>query len=348
MKSIVHPKLKKTLLFQSKMILGAGVVTVFFSLIWKGRAFTPDFWFMFAVVVVQMEIFMFIAGKIFNKTPINPNQSYKKQMLTRLGWFYLFVLFIGLVILFGTIAGGTIVFGGTMQSVWDHFFQYEMRGYLLSVVIGFGFGALLFFYFEWNNALKRENKLREEKLIFQYETLKNQVNPHFLFNSLNTLSSLVSTDAQLAEQFIAKLSTIYRYIIENRDVDMISLPAEIDFVRDYFFLQKIRDNGKIELNIDIPEADQLEVLPISIQLLTENALKHNAATREKPLGIRISREEDYIVVQNEIRPKMHLEPSSNLGLKNLSERVNLVMGREVLIGRTDGKFIVKIPVRRKK
>ena len=187
--------------------------------------------------------------------------------------------------------------------------------------------------------------MREEKLIFQYETLKNQVNPHFLFNSLNTLSSLVSSDAQLSEKFIAKFSLIYRYILENRDKDLVPLSKEVDFIRDYFFLQKIRDNGKIALDIKINDLDSYEILPISLQLLIENALKHNAATKDNPLKIKVRREEDFIIVENSLEPKMRLEPSSKTGLKNLKERVKLAMNKDVDVISSNNQFIVKMPLK---
>lgn len=198
---------------------------------------------------------------------------------------------------------------------------------------------------EWNNALKREQKLREEKLVFQYETLKNQVNPHFLFNSLNTLSSLVSKDAGLSEKFIIKLSTIYRYILENQDVEMVPLKNEIEFVKNYSYLQKIRDDGKIDLSLELPNIETYNILPISLELLVENALKHNAATKDSPLKISISQTEDYILVKNNIQPKTQLEPSSKIGLNNLGERVKLVMNKDISVSSSNGIFSVKMPVK---
>ncbi|MCK5470286.1 MAG: histidine kinase, partial [Cyclobacteriaceae bacterium] len=159
------------------------------------------------------------------------------------------------------------------------------------------------------------------------------------------LSSLVSKDAKLSEKFISRFSSIYRYILENSNVEFINLSKEIAFVEDFFFLQKIRDDGKIDLNLDLNDAEKYEILPISLQLLIENALKHNAATKDKPLKITVSMENDYVVVENNIQPKMQMEPSSKIGLNNLQERVKLVLNREVLIESSGGSYIVKIPVK---
>ena len=170
----------------------------------------------------------------------------------------------------------------------------------------------------------REQKLREEKQVFQYETLKNQVNPHFLFNSLNTLSSLVVTKPSLAETFINKLSYIYRYILENKDIEFVDLKTEIEFAEDYFYLHKIRDGEKIHLEITFNENRSYKILPISLQILIENALKHNSATNESPLRIVIRQEsDDSITVRNNIQRKMNIEHSSLIGLKNLAKRIKL-------------------------
>ena len=240
----------------------------------------------------------------------------------------------------------SMLFGNqNFSDVLQHFVQRDLINFLISWLIGISIGSLVFFYSEWNDSLKREQKLKEEKLIFQYETLKNQVNPHFLFNSLNTLSSLVSKDAELSQKFISGFSSIYRYILENSNVELINLSKEIAFIEDYFFLQKIRDNGKIDLYLDLKDVDKYEILPISLQLLVENALKHNAATKESPLKIKIYLKDDYVIVENNLQPKMRPGPSSKIGLKNLKERVKLMMNKEISVVSSDGLFIVKMPLK---
>ena len=333
--------------YHLKIVLGSIAVTMFFSLLWKGELINKDFWFMLFIVIVQMEIFMAIAIRLFKKEEANTGASYRNRIVTKLIKFYLLVLVIAIVILFMVILLSMILSDQSLSAIMEHFLHKELKGFLLSWLIGISIGSLFFFYMEWTHSLKREQKLREEKLIFQYETLKNQVNPHFLFNSLNTLSSLVASDAGLSEKFIQKLSTIYRYILENRDVDFISLLSEMAFVKDYFYLQKIRDNGKIELSLPAESLDAYDILPISIQLLVENALKHNAATKNYPLKIEISLENGWVVVKNNLQPKMQMVHSSNLGLKNLKERVRLIMNQEVVVESTGDSFIVKIPVKKK-
>jgi len=204
--------------------------------------------------------------------------------------------------------------------------------------------TIIFFYILWRKSLLQEQKLKEEKLIFQYETIKSQVNPHFLFNSLNTLSSLVRVDPDLAEQYINKLSSVYRYILDNVQKDKVLLQSEINFINDYFSLQKIRDGEKIQLEIQLNNIIECEVLPISLQILIENALKHNMATKEKPLKISVYYENGYIIVKNNLQKMANLSNSSGNGLKNLQERLLLITNKALIIDETGIEFIVKLPI----
>jgi LytS/YehU family sensor histidine kinase len=222
----------------------------------------------------------------------------------------------------------------------------ELKGFFRAVLIGYTLGTVFFFYSQWAEAIKREQKLTQEKLVFQYETLKNQVNPHFLFNSLNTLSSLVGKDAELSEVFIQKLSSVYRYILENMEKELVPVSTEIDFVNDYFYLQQIRDQQKIKLIIDVSKMENVKIPPVSIQMLVENALKHNVSTKSNPLKILIQNEgRDELVVSNKLRRKQQLNDTSKIGLKNLNERCKLILNREIEIIDTMEEFIVKVPVK---
>lgn len=192
--------------------------------------------------------------------------------------------------------------------------------------------------------MKRERKLRGENLIFQHETLKSQVNPHFLFNSLNTLSSLITNDPGKAEQYIQKLSSIYRYILENSRKNTVNLDSEIEFVKEYFELFNIRDEGKIFLNIDVRPESGFSILPVSLQILLENAIKHNMATKEKPLEINISLEKDSIRVRNNLQKMATGIRSTETGLKNLAARVHLITGKDLTVRATPDDFTVLIPL----
>jgi signal transduction histidine kinase len=226
----------------------------------------------------------------------------------------------------------------------ENFINRIGSGAIISLSAGLFACCIVFFYATWRQAIEREQKLREENLKYRYRTLKTQVNPHFLFNSLNTLSEIVYADARKADSYIQKLSKIYRYILENEEVDLIFLDKEIKFVRQYFALQKERDENKIQLDICFENADKFKTVPISLQILVENALKHNAISEEKPLKIHIHGDDGYISVSNNIQRKSTLNNSSGTGLSNLKERVKLITGKEVIINQENNQFTVKLPL----
>jgi two-component system, LytTR family, sensor kinase len=208
--------------------------------------------------------------------------------------------------------------------------------------------TIIFFYILWQKSAKKEQKLIEENLKHRYNTLKAQVNPHFLFNSLNILSELVYIDAKKSDNYIQTLSSIYRYVLENEEVDLIDLEKEIEFVKQYFSLQQVRDEGKISLEINIDEPKGIKIIPVSLQLLLENALKHNTMSLEKPLKIRISLKDDYIIVSNPIQKKNILENSIQIGLSNLKDRAKIIMGTEPEIITENNNFTVKLPIQKLK
>jgi hypothetical protein len=294
---------------------------------------------------VQLELFIWIGISFFQK--IRPEESgFVKKTILRLFLFYIIVLTIAFVLFLGIYTFYYIRNDAPLSMFFQNLISKEFRGFFIAALIGFALGTVFFFYSQWNDALKREQKLKEEKLIFQYETLKNQVNPHFLFNSLNTLSSLVGSNPELSENFIQKLSSVYRYVLDNKEKELVPLESEIDFVKNYFYLQQIRDEEKIELNVKINNLSNVGIVPVSLQLLVENALKHNATTRKNPLLIIIHDEGvDKLVVRNNIQKKTQLNDSSKIGLKNLNERCRLILNREIKIEETNKEFVVKVPVK---
>jgi two-component system LytT family sensor kinase len=300
---------------------------------------------LFLLLLIQLEVFLFIAGKLFKglRTGITRSEI-TGIMVSR---FILFIIAcfsaaLIIILLFRIIEGKFS--GMDIDGVLKNFLVNEFSSWFKSTLGGLTFGAVIFIIIQWQDALQREQKLREENLIFQNETLRNQVNPHFLFNSLNTLSSLISTQPDDAENFINKLSSIYRYILENSSKDKVPLMTELAFITDYFELHKVRDQGKIVLNVDTPSAIEFNILPVSLQILIENAIKHNMATRENPLNISIYVENDHVVVKNNLQKMAAQMKSTQIGLKNLAERVRLISGKEIFIGETGDFFIVKIPL----
>jgi hypothetical protein len=336
---------KSLLLNRLKILAGAFFISFFFSLFLVGRLFHDGLVTMILLTWLQLEIFIWLGSRFFSDLDVSVVQ-FKKKTLLRLILFYLTVIIIASLIFTAVFFVQNIINGVSFDAAFSLFKQQEISGFISASLIGFAFGTLIFFYSQWSDALKREEKLAQEKLLFQYETLKSQVNPHFLFNSLNTLSSLVHSNPSLSEEFIRKLSNIYRYILENQEKDLVALPNEVEFVNEYFALQKIRDEEKIELNVELTETENLLIPPVSLQLLIENALKHNAATRKNPLVITIHNEGlDKLVVRNNLQSKSQLSNSSKTGLKNLNERCLLILKREIEAFQTETEFVVKIPAK---
>lgn len=204
-----------------------------------------------------------------------------------------------------------------------------------------------------SNSRMRSMEIRTEQLIkenalAQFEALKNQVSPHFLFNSLSILSSLVHVDANLSEQFIDQLSKAYRYILEQKDNDTVPLGTELDFLNSYAFLLKIRFENKFDVKVLVTgqEAEKYRVAPLTLQLLIENSVKHNRMSQKEPLIVSILIAGDHLVVRNPNRPRNEIEriSSTGIGLANIKSRYQLLSKNPVLVEHDEELFTVKIPL----
>lgn len=299
----------------------------------------------FVLIFIQLEVFIFLGNKLF----ANLNFDRKPVEITRI------VIIRFAVFMTGCIVTAMILYimmlyifafvkGTSVSDILSDFIDTGFRYWFRSTIKGLSGGALIFIILLWQSSLRREQKLREENLIFQNETLKNQINPHFLFNCLNTLSSLISVKPETAEKFLNKLSAIYRYILENSRKDRIPLPTELNFVSDYFDLYKIRDEEKIVLTIEADKASEYFIIPVSLQILIENCIKHNIATRESRLNIFISVENDFVVVKNNLQKMGSQLKSTGTGLKNLAERVKLITEKALVVEESNSFFTVKVPL----
>lgn len=183
------------------------------------------------------------------------------------------------------------------------------------------------------------------KATASFETLKNQLDPHFLFNSLNVLSSLIEENPKKAQEFTVALSKIYRYVLDQKDKNLISVEEELNFAKLYVSLLKMRFEDAISVNFDIDATiNDFRIVPLSLQLLLENAIKHNIISDQKPLQIAIFKEDNYLVVQNSYQKKQTFEKSIGIGLQNIMQRYNLVSNLEINIQQTEKHYIVKLPL----
>jgi two-component system LytT family sensor kinase len=191
--------------------------------------------------------------------------------------------------------------------------------------------------------LIQEEQFKRQALSLQFDALKNQVNPHFLFNSLNVLTSLVETDPPLAVRFIKQLSDVYRYVLEHKDKELIELETELQFVNAFVYLQKIRFDSNLVVDISL-NGTKGRIIPLSLQMLVENAIKHNVISTEKPLNIAISSENGYLVVTNNLQKKKVIQDTGSIGLNNIRERYAFFSKLAVVVEETDEMFKVKLPL----
>lgn len=199
---------------------------------------------------------------------------------------------------------------------------------------------------EYKNKREEAEVLRATTEQAQIQLLKNQINPHFLFNNLNVLSSMVIRDNPEANHFIEEFSKVYRYIINNQDKELVSLKTELEFVEPYLFLLKKRFTDGLSVSIDIPEKyKQFQVVPAAVQMLVENAIKHNVVSSSKRLHISIhGNGNNVLIVSNNIQPRKTVEDSRKIGLANIKQRYQIISGRNVEVFKTSECFQVHLPL----
>ncbi len=198
--------------------------------------------------------------------------------------------------------------------------------------------------------LYQENKVIEQKIIAgtanaKFESLKNQIDPHFLFNSLNVLSSLIEENPDNAQRFTTSLSKIYRYVLEQKDKELVSVEDELSFAKTYMNLLKMRFENSLYYELPTENINpEAKVVPLSLQLLLENTVKHNVVSEQKPLHIRIFIDKDYLAIQNDLQKKEVLQDRQGVGLQNIVSRYGIITDRKVKVQEDEKNFTVRIPI----
>ncbi|QHL88432.1 histidine kinase [Nibribacter ruber] len=196
----------------------------------------------------------------------------------------------------------------------------------------------------WREAAVKAERFQKENALSQYEALKNQVNPHFLFNSLNALTSLVHPSPDLAVKFIKQLSEVYRYVLDSQHKEVVELEEELAFAQRYVFLQQIRHAEGLQVTLPDNVPPGFYVPPLALQMLLENAIKHNKILAKEPLHIQVTVEGDTLRIENNLQPKTQHEPPSGLGLPNIQARYQMLTNRPVEVLPTPSYFIVQLPL----
>lgn len=225
-------------------------------------------------------------------------------------------------------------------------FANTLPGALIFTVLIVGVQEAVYYFDRLIKAEKEAEALKKENLQTQLESLKQQVSPHFLFNSLNTLSYLIGDDAKQAEKFLEELSKVYRYLLRNNEHELTDLATEMQFIRSYFHLLKTRYGDSLHLQLAIEPRYETYLLPsLTLQLLIENAVKHNIIHKTQPLTVQIITQPDgLLMVKNNLQKKIQHIPSTQIGLANIAAKFRLLKQREIIIKETEDEFAVIIPL----
>lgn len=230
---------------------------------------------------------------------------------------------------------------------------FPMKRDHITLLLAFGFRVNLFLnclnaiVFYMNRTKKAQVEAEQFKKISieaQFEALRNQINPHFLFNSFNVLSSLVYKDPDTSAKFIGQLSHVYRYLLYSQEKKIVLLKEEMEFIRAYLYLLEIRFGENLKIQIADMDDHEYYVAPATIQMLIENAIKHNIVSRKSPLTISIWLESDTLLIANNLQLKEIKEPSTKLGLQNIMSRYVFLSERKVLVREEADRFLVSIPL----
>ncbi|HPS12895.1 MAG TPA: histidine kinase [Prolixibacteraceae bacterium] len=324
------------------MVIGCLVTGTVFPIIFGMRPTDPKFFpWIFASVAMT---FLFWGTSrqfgvlLWKKYPWDKNPLI--HIVSVLAYIIIFtvaiIFFIYLINLFSN---------GNMDNYWQ-----AHKGFHMAILFVFIFSVTvheaIYLFFLWKRELTRSADLEKENIRSKFEALKNHVNPHFLFNSLGTLSSLINTDQEKATRYVNEFSKIYRYFLEVNSNDLVTIEEETEFIHSYIFLQQIRYGEGFSFENRIgPRYSKTYILPLSLQLLIENALKHNTTVPGSPLKIEIyvDEEKQSIVVKNNLQPRK-VENTPKTGLKNLEQRYLNFTGKPIAYRKDDSFFIVEIPI----
>lgn len=317
------------------------ILDIIFSLIYSQyQLFQPLNHYINSVVVT----FVVIEALLFVNKKLNIKYPWEKKHIYRFLIQLLFAIIISNVIVFATRIPLLLLSESTeFIQFYDEFilaFYISVLCLIYSIV-----NLTVFLVGKWQKSMAELERFKKENAEYKFELLRSQLNPHFLFNSLSTLSSLVYKNQDKAGLFIRELADVYRYILENRDKDIVTLEKEIQFAQSYIQLNKLRFEDNLLIKNDIAtNIKNSKIAPLTIQLLLENAIKHNIISKSKPLNISISINNGYLTVKNNKQLKRTREYSSNMGLKNITNRYSFLSNKPVEIIDNNKEFIVKIPL----
>jgi hypothetical protein len=291
-----------------------------------------------AVTYLLSQLQIALSNKMRKRYPAY-EQSYRRIFT----WSFLILPLTPVVLILLFLLYRGIHFPAALQ---DDGWKWGILVGFIADVIGVAFNEGIYTFSIWKENIQEAEQLKKANLQTQFEGLKNQVNPHFLFNSINTLSSLIHEDKARAEKFIDEMSNVYRYLLRNNEEELVSLSTELKFINSYYHLLKTRYGNAIGMKISIDKSLENYLLPpLTLQLLVENAVKHNNVLKDKPLLIEIyDSKNGWLTVKNNLQKKTTKVDSSKVGLNNIKEKFRLLNQPEVQVTETATDFTVRIPL----
>ncbi|MBK6266097.1 histidine kinase [Marivirga sp. S37H4] len=299
---------------------------------------------MHAITVFVSFIFIAVSWELFRATNqlLNKKMPYEQNLTIRI----FTQLLIGVVII---LILRHFVFQYAAQFLSNPMDKmFNVVTYAVYIILSFFINFIFFttyFIQKWKEGLVRSERLEKEKAQVQFDNLKNQLNPHFLFNALSSLNSLIHENQDLATHFLQNLSKVYRYVLQHKVKNSVLLSYELEFIQHFIFLLETRFQEAISITIQVDEeVKKYEIVPVTLQVLLENAVKHNIIDLDHPLKIEIRNIGHYLVISNTMQPKKTVEGSNHQGLENLKSFYRILTNDAVEISATDGLFIVRIPL----
>ena len=326
------------------IVIGLPLASVLISLLLFGDVYLQQDWgFAIACIgmsVVHTAVFWFSLRWVFYRAKLRYPRF--EQIGRRLVWFMVAFLVVYFVLNKGIVEMAFARWSPENDREPNPVVAF-ISALLMSSLLIVLYEALSF-YIELQRAVAEKAQLERQNVESQLEGLRNQVNPHFLFNSLNTLVYLIPEDADKAVRFVQQLSKVYRYVLESRDAKIIPLAEELMFLKAYIFLLKERfgDNLQIELR-DLDKKEHTAIVPLTLQMLFENAIKHNIISTEKPLHIEVFSENGHLVVRNNLQRKNQVMDSTGVGLQNIKDRYRMLTDREAEVIVSREYFTVVLP-----
>lgn len=251
-----------------------------------------------------------------------------------------------------------VLMGFLMRSVihfaWEPYLPFQLDKMFVAVTwfmfmllpAGINLGFFTAYFFDkWKETITRAERLEKEKVTVQFDNLKNQLNPHFLFNALTSLNSLIREDPELASRFLQHMSKIYRYVLQHKDQSLVSVATELDFIKNYVFLAETRFADALSITFRVSEKHMdRSIVPVTLQVLLENAFKHNVMDADKPLHIEVYSEDECLVISNNLQKRRSVDGSNKQGLENLKSLYRFLTDKPMQATELNNQFIVKLPL----